>query len=115
MANTRHRRAATYAIALLLSLGMRGTAGEPTSSPAGLRVGQLPVGKILFLGNSITLHGPAESIGWSGNWGMAASAAEKDYVHLLIAHVKKVAQGEPQVMVSNVADFERSGTESDSL
>ena len=70
-------------------------------------MGQLPVGKILFLGNSITLHGPAESIGWSGNWGMAASAAEKDYVHLLIAQVKDAAQGEPQVMVSNVADFER--------
>ena len=35
--------------------------------------------KALFIGNSITLH-PACSYWW-GAWGMAASSADKDYVH----------------------------------
>jgi outer membrane protein assembly factor BamB len=95
------------AIALLMSLGARGNALEPLHAAADLRVGHLRVAKVLFLGNSITLHGPAEQIGWSGNWGMAASAAEKDYVHLLVARLTNAAQGEPRVMVRNLADFER--------
>jgi len=72
-----------------------------------LRVGKQRIDKVLFLGNSITLHGPAPKIGWTGNWGMAASGREKDYVHRLLDRITKAAGGEPRVMVRNIADFER--------
>ncbi len=41
--------------------------------------------RILFVGNSITRHGPKSEIGWLHDWGMAASAPEKDYVHQTVA------------------------------
>ena len=37
--------------------------------------------RILFVGNSITLHGVCHEIGWHHAWGKAASAMELDYVH----------------------------------
>ncbi|MBS0267058.1 MAG: SGNH/GDSL hydrolase family protein [Planctomycetes bacterium] len=86
------------------------SAGSAEPAPR-LQVGTLPVGKILFLGNSITLHGPAANIGWTGNWGMAASAKEKDYVHRLLDRINKKAGGTPQVMVRNIAEFERNLTD----
>jgi alpha-galactosidase len=41
--------------------------------------------KLVAFGNSITLHLPDASIGWSGVWGMAASAQAKDYAHVTAA------------------------------
>ncbi|WP_422928776.1 SGNH/GDSL hydrolase family protein [Singulisphaera sp. PoT] len=77
----------------------------------GLKVGTLPVGKVVFLGNSITLHGPAPSIGWTGDWGMAATSREKDYVHRLLDLIAKEAGGAPKAMIRNIADFERNQTD----
>lgn len=85
------------------------TVSTQANAPAqgALSIGKLRVGKVLFLGNSITLHGPAPKIGWTGNWGMAASAENKDYVHLLTSQIAKAAGGKPEVKVKNIADFER--------
>ncbi len=65
------------------------------------------VQKILFLGNSITLHGPSKKVDWSGNWGMAASAQEKDYVHLVTQALTKKEGAAPETLVKNIAAFER--------
>ncbi|MCY3017732.1 MAG: glycoside hydrolase family 127 protein, partial [Planctomycetota bacterium] len=74
---------------------------EPEVKAAAIR-------KILFLGNSITLHGPKADIGWTGNWGMAASSEDKDYVHLVTSSLARHTGTPPQIMVRNIADFERN-------
>jgi hypothetical protein len=63
--------------------------------------------RILFLGNSITYHPPKADIDWTGDWGMAASALEKDYVHLLIQRFTQAAGAAPEAKAENIADFER--------
>jgi hypothetical protein len=83
------------AIVLLFSL-----TGETKNG----RVGRIK--RIVILGNSIVRHGPAPGIGWNGDWGMAASVRDSDFVHLLI---RDIHHKDPSVMVqfSNIADFER--------
>lgn len=54
------------------------TDGESTAWP-----------RILFLGNSVTLHAPKPEIGWYGSWGMAASCREKDYVHRIMTAMRE--------------------------
>ena len=39
---------------------------------------------ILVMGNSIMRNPPLPQIGWTGDWGMAATALEKDYAHQLV-------------------------------
>ena len=64
--------------------------------------------KILFVGNSITSHGPKADIDWHGNWGMAATSPDKDYVHLVTKALASKQGATPTIMVKNVADFERN-------
>jgi alpha-galactosidase len=68
---------------------------------------QTPFKKVLFLGNSITKHGPKADIDWSGNWGMAASAEAKDYAHVFTASLAQKQGAKPEILVKNIADFER--------
>jgi hypothetical protein len=81
--------------------------GAPAGGEQAMRFGALKAGKVLFLGNSITLHGPAPAIGWTGNWGMAATAQDKDYVHLMLAAITKASGGTPEARIDNIADIER--------
>lgn len=43
--------------------------------------------KVMIIGNSIMKHGKAPQLGWNTDWGMAATAEEKDYAHLLYAKI----------------------------
>lgn len=77
------------------------------SSAFGLGLSDSIPLKVLVLGNSITWHGAKPAVGWAGNWGMAASAADKDFVHLLKSRIKGLS---PQTAFqsANIADsFER--------
>lgn len=44
---------------------------------------------VLFVGNSMTLHGPKPEIGWNNNCGMAASTLNNDYVHQTVQMIEE--------------------------
>lgn len=62
--------------------------------------------RMMVIGNSIMNHAPQPATGWFNNNGMAASAPDKDFVHVLAAYL---AQQYPQVAVRLVSggEFER--------
>ncbi len=66
--------------------------------------------KVLVYGNSIALHGPAPQIGWTNNWGMAASAREKDFAHLLVADLEARRGERADFRIRNLALLERNYT-----
>lgn len=74
------------------------TVVEPVSKP-------IIFSNVLILGNSITQHPQDLSIGWAGDWGMAASAADKDYVHLLTKRFQTANQ-QSNVKIGTIAGFE---------
>lgn len=65
---------------VLVFLGALACSSTPPAPPD-----VAPLTNILFLGNSLTLHGPSPDIGWTSNWGMAASDSTKDFAHVLSA------------------------------
>lgn len=63
--------------------------------------------KILFAGNSITRHGPKTEIGWDGDYGMAASCPENDYVHVVCRMLE--ARGKHVIYkAANISEYELS-------
>jgi acetyltransferase-like isoleucine patch superfamily enzyme/glycosyltransferase involved in cell wall biosynthesis len=60
--------------------------------------------KIAFIGNSITLHGPATEIGWHNNNGMAARAIDYDYCHSLLDMLEIPSE---HALIMNFAEAER--------
>ncbi|MCI5719554.1 MAG: SGNH/GDSL hydrolase family protein [Bacteroidales bacterium] len=61
--------------------------------------------KVACIGNSITKHGYLPSVGWYGDWGMAASKEENDYCHVLQAKLKKY-NASSSVTAVPIQDFE---------
>ncbi len=87
----------------LACLPGRASAGETALA----RLGAAGGGRILFLGNSITSHGPKADIGWTNHCGMAATALDKDYAHRLTAAIAAQLAKQPSIQVANISDFER--------
>lgn len=62
--------------------------------------------RVMFVGNSITRHGVKEDIGWYGDFGMAASAEENDYVHILAKRISEKTP-DPAFCICQAASWER--------
>lgn len=63
--------------------------------------------RVLFVGNSITLHGKLPEAGWNQDCGMAASCLEKDYVHLVVSKIKEKYDPNVTFGILQVANYER--------
>jgi len=66
------------------------------------------------IGNSITWHSYRPSIGWYGDWGMAASAQENDFVHRLLSMLEE-RQGATDLCIAQLADWEREYAKGDAV
>ena len=88
-----------YAVLALIICGCK---TKTTVEPV---VRQTTFSKVLILGNSITKHPQDLSIGWAGDWGMAASAADKDYVHLL-TNKFQTANKQCTIEIGTIGGFE---------
>lgn len=62
---------------------------------------------VVILGNSITYAPQHTQIGWYGNWGMAATKQDSDYVHILINYFK-VNNPKVLVKIKNIQPFEEN-------
>ena len=60
--------------------------------------------RITFVGNSITQAGNMPAYGWYGYWGVAASQADKDYVHRVQLGVTARQGGIAEIQIIN-SDF----------
>jgi alpha-galactosidase len=61
--------------------------------------------KVLILGNSIVQEDPLPALGWYGNWGMAASIIDSDFVHILMNRIH-YKDSSVVIKYKNIANFE---------
>lgn len=61
---------------------------------------------ILVVGNSITYHSPNAELGWQGDWGMAASAPDKDFESLLHKRLSDNGKYNIRFAAKNIAYWE---------
>lgn len=66
--------------------------------------------RVLVYGNSIALHSPAPSLGWTNDWGMAASSRDKDFAHLVIRGLEEQRGEKANYRIRNLALLERNYT-----
>jgi len=69
--------------------------------------------RILYVGNSITRHGPKPEIGWTNDCGMAASSIDTDYGHVHAAMVARVKPDAAFAYLNVAGSFERKFTDPD--
>lgn len=69
--------------------------------------------RIMHVGNSITRHGVNENVGWYGDYGMAASSIENDYVHLVDKMVNEKVKA--SLCITQVSSWAQHYTEGDQL
>ena len=89
-----------------LALDMNTTVIEPVISNYKINSTDKKI-KIAFVGNSLTLHSKAESIGWNHTSGMAASSLENDYVHKTVKKLAESKNVNIEYALINLADWER--------
>ncbi|MBN1394172.1 MAG: SGNH/GDSL hydrolase family protein [Pirellulales bacterium] len=95
-----------YTMRLLCIAALFCLFASASSAEAGIWVGNMKADKVLFLGNSLTHHPPKEEIGWTGDWGMAASSQSKDYAHLVAGEIASVNGGsQPAVQAVNIYNY----------
>jgi hypothetical protein len=97
-----------YCISAVVFVAFAGTVTPAFAEAKIVKMGTLDVSRILFLGNSITRSSDSPSVGWTGNWGMAASEQAKDYVHVLTNEITQEAGATPEIMISTIIPFERN-------
>lgn len=85
----------------------RHSSGLMNPQSSMLDVGEDGELKVLFLGNSITRHVPLASIGWTNDWGMAASDESNDYVHVVIRGLESTTGKKVNAKVRTIPQFER--------
>lgn len=61
--------------------------------------------RVLFIGNSITIHDKKRDIGWKQVCGMAASDIKHDYVHLVFDYIKSM-EPKTSICVVNSKELE---------
>jgi len=109
-----NRCGAKLAVGFALALGVTAASGYgATTNIVTTAGGGAKSDRIVILGNSITIHGPSAKVGWTNNFGMAASALDKDYAHLLVASLADANGKKPEALIGSLVEFERQYTNFD--
>lgn len=93
-------------IKILLLLALLAVTADGCKKHNNITPSEPEFSQVLILGNSIT-YAPADpTYDWHGNWGMAATVADSDYVHILAKNFKD-KNPKCTVTAKNIAAFER--------